>query len=243
MNHALKMAVAGSLLANCSLSQAITLNDDFSVALEAGLFSDYRMRGLSQTIGDPAIQGSATLLHSSGLYAGVWSSNVDFGGDSNTRQELDGYAGYYWQATDDVSLDVAWYKYVYPKEGGLNYSEYFAELKAYGAKLGGYYSDDLYGDQSMLYSYLGYGFSLPGDVSLEARYGWVDYKDPVWISASGSARDSYNEWEVKLGKSLFGLDWSVSYIDTDLSQAECSNYLGFDDLCSATLVAGVGKTF
>ncbi|MCY1274682.1 hypothetical protein D9M68_186770 [compost metagenome] len=243
MKHAVKIAVAGSLLAPWTLAQAISLSDDFSLALEAGLFSDYRMRGLSQTLGDPAVQGSATLLHSSGLYAGVWSSNVDFGGDSKTRQELDGYAGYYWQASDDISLDLAWYKYVYPKEGGLNYSEYFAELKAYGAKVGGYYSDDLYGDQSMLYSYLGYGASLPAEVGLELRYGRVDYKDPVWISASGGARDSYNEWEVKLSKNLLSLDWSLSYVDTDLSEAECANYLGFDDLCSATLVAGVSKSF
>ncbi|MCY1436994.1 hypothetical protein D9M71_531390 [compost metagenome] len=65
----------------------------------------------------------------------------------------------------------------------------------------------------------------------------------MWISASGGARDSYNEWEVKLSKNLLSLDWSLSYIDTDLSEAECANYLGFDDLCSATLVAGVSKSF
>ncbi|RJG13599.1 hypothetical protein D3879_10300 [Pseudomonas cavernicola] len=243
MKRMMTLGLASIVLAPWTLTQAITLNDDFSLALEAGLLSDYRSRGISQTQGDPAVQGSATLLHSSGLYAGAWSSNVDFGFDSKTRQELDYYAGYYWQATDDIALDVAYYKYTYPKQSDLNYSEYFAELNLYGARLGGYYSDDIAGDQSMLYSYVGYGTVLPYAVGLDLRYGLADYKDPVWISSSGSSRDSYHEWEVKLSKEVFALNWSLSYIDTDLSQAECANYMGFDDVCSATVVAGVSKSF
>lgn len=243
MQQLLKLVAAGALLAPWTLTQAIPLNDDFSVALEAGVLSDYRSRGISQTQGDPALQGSATLMHASGLYAGVWSSNVDFGYGSQTRQELDYYAGYYWQASDAVSLDAGWFKYTYPREGGLNYSEYYAKLSVHGAFVGGYYSPDLSGEQSMLYSYLGYATTLPLEVGLELRYGVADYKDPVWISAGGASRDSYDEWEVKLSRTLFGLDWSLSYVDTDLSAAECANYMGFDDVCSATVVAGVGKSF
>lgn len=243
MNHRASLGLAGLLLAPCGLAQAIDLNEDFSLAVEASLLSDYRSRGISQTQGDPAVQGSATLLHGSGLYAGIWSSNVDFGFGSRTRQELDYYLGYYWQISDDIALDLAYFDYTYPRQSDLNYGEYFAELNLYGVRLGGYYSDDLGGDQSMLYGYVGYGFSLPHGIGLELRYGLVDYKDPVWISASGGSRERYREWEVTLSKSFIGLDWSLSYIDTDLSRAECANYMGFDDLCSATLVAGVGKTF
>ncbi|MBT8766944.1 TorF family putative porin [Metapseudomonas boanensis] len=241
--YARNLAVAGALLAHWSLAQAIPLNDDFTLALEAGAFSDYRSRGISQTQGDPALQGSATLMHSSGLYAGIWSSNVDFGFDSKTRQEIDTYAGYYWQMSDKVALDLAYFDYAYPKEGGLNYSEYFAELSAYGARLGSYYSDDVAGEQNMLYSYVGYNTILPAEVGLELRYGVADYKDPVWISSSGSTRESYDEWEVKLSRTLVGMNWTLSYIDTDLSDAECANYMGFDDVCSSTLVAGVSKAF
>lgn len=233
----------GTALAPWSLAQAITLSDDFSLGLEAGLLSDYRSRGISQTLGDPALQGSVTLMHSSGLYAGTWSSNVDFGYGSATRQELDYYLGYFWQISDDVALDVAYYDYTYPRQNGLNYSEYYAQLSAYGVSLGGYYSDDVGGDQSMLYSYIGYGATLPYEVSLDARYGHADYKDPIWVSATGATRNSYDEWEVKLSKEVFALTWSLSYIDTDLSAAECFNYMGFDDVCSATLVAGVNKSF
>ncbi|MCY1279368.1 hypothetical protein D9M68_335040 [compost metagenome] len=243
MKRCIPLALAGSLLASWTPAQAIELDDDFSLALEAGLFSDYRTRGISQTQNDPAIQGSATLMHASGLYLGVWSSNVDFGFGSRTRQELDYYAGYYWQISDDIALDVSYIDYVYPRLSDFNYSEYHADLNVYGARLGAYYSDDLAGDQSMLYSYLGYGTTLPWDVGAEVRYGVVDYKDPLLVSRGGSARDSYHEWEAKLSRTLLGLDWSLSYIDTDLSEAECASYMGFDDVCSATVVAGVSRSF
>lgn len=237
------LSFAAALSAVATITQAIELNDDFSLYLDAGAYSDYRIRGISQTQNDPAVQGSATLSHASGLYAGVWSSNVDFGLGSDTRQEIDYFAGYNWQISDDISLDTAYYKYAYPRQGDLNYSEVFSKLSVYGFQLGGYYSDDLGGNQSMFYSFVGYSHVLPADIGLDLRYGLADYKDPLFIDDQGDTRDSYHEWQIKLSKELLGLNWSASYVDTDLSDSECLNYLGFDDVCSATLVLGVNKTF
>ena len=186
---------------------------------------------------------SLTLAHASGLYAGVWSSNVDFGFGSSTRQELDYYAGYFWQINDDVTLDTSYIKYVYPRQGNFNYGEYHTELRAWGVLLGGNYSENFNGDQSMLYSYVGYTTLLPFDTDLLVRYGRNDYKDPSWFANDGTSRDDYHEWEVKLTRTMLSLDWSVSYIDTDLSENECASYLGFKDVCSATVVAAVSKTF
>lgn len=235
--------IAGGLLACAPLAHAIDLDTDFTLEAKVGIFSDYRTRGISQTQNDPALQGSLTLAHSSGLYAGVWSSNVDFGYGSSTRQELDYYAGYFWQVSDDVTLDTSYIKYVYPRQGDFNYGEYHAELRAWGVLLGGNYSDNFNGDQAMLYSYVGYAMQLPNDIGLETRYGRNDYKDPSWFANDGSSRDAYYEWQVKLSRMMLSLDWSVSYIDTDLSKAECASYLGFNDICSATVVASVGKSF
>lgn len=243
MNHLSKLCMAGILLAPWSASQALQLNDDFSLDLNIGAYSDYHTRGMSQTQNDPALQGSATLSHSSGLYAGVWSSNVDFGYDSKTRQEIDYYAGYYWQATDDVSLDLAYYEYEYPKESWLNYSETYAKLSAYGAYVGGYYSDDLAGDQSYLYSFIGYETTLPMEIGLDLRYGLVDFKDDTFVDGNGSTADTYNEWQISLSKNLIGLDWSIAYVDSDLTDDECASYNGFDDVCGSNLVLGVSKTF
>ncbi len=243
MKHVIKHCVAGLLLAPWGVSQAITLNDNFSLNLNIGAYSDYRSRGISLTQGDPAVQASATLSHSSGAYAGIWTSNVDFGYGSKTRQEIDYYVGYFWQATDDISLDLTYYKYEYPKEGELNQSEIYAKLAAYGAYVGGYYTDDYAQDQNYFYGFVGYETTLPGEIGLDLRYGKVDFKDPIFFDSNGKNRESYNEWQVKLSKALIGVDWSASYVNTNLSDAECLSYSGFDDICSPTIVVAASKSF
>lgn len=227
-------------------SQAIPLNDDFALLLDVTLASDYRTRGISQTQNDPTLQAGATLAHSSGLYLGAWTSNVDFGGGLKTRQEVDYYAGWLWQATDDVSLDLGYLKYSYPKESQFNQSEAYGILSVYGVKLGAYYSADAPGidsEQNSLYSYIGYETELPYGVGLKLRYGDMDFKDPHLYSRSGEAEDSYREWELKLTHELAGVMLGLSYIDTDLSKSECASFMGYDDLCGPTLVASASKTF
>ncbi|MCO6058641.1 TorF family putative porin [Pseudomonas sp. MOB-449] len=227
--------------------QAVQLNDDFSVQVDLAVLSDYRTRGISQTQNDPAAQAGATLIHSSGLYAGAWTSNVDYGFDLKTRQEVDYYAGWYWQATDEVNLDLGYIKYSYPKESQFNQSEVYAILGAYGFKLAAHYSNDastVFGeDQDALYSYAGYETRLPLEVGLELRYGRMDFKDPMFWSTNGDSTDSYHEWEAKLTRDFLGVTWGLSYVDTDLSEAQCASNYGFTDVCTATWVASVSKSF
>ena len=233
-----------SLLPLCS--QAVPLNDDFSLLLDVTLASDYRTRGISQTQNDPALQAGATLQHSSGLYLGAWTSNVDFGYGLKSRQEGDDFAGWFWEATDAINLDLGYLKYSYPKESQFNQSEVYGILSVYGVKLGAYYSDDAPGidsEQNSLYSYVGYETELPYDTGLKLRYGNMDFKDPHLYSSSGEAEDSYREWEVKLTHELAGVMLGLSYIDTDLSKSQCTSNWGFDDVCSATVVASISKSF
>jgi uncharacterized protein (TIGR02001 family) len=228
-------------------SHALTLDDNFSLDMTLGVVSDYRTRGISQTLGDPAVQAGATLVHSSGLYIGAWTSNVDFGGPYKTRQELDYYAGYYWQATEAISLDLGYLKYDYPKEGQFNMSEVYAILDVYGVKLGANYSNDtpnFFGeDQDTLYTYLSYKVELPAEIGLNLRVGRNDVKDPAFWSTNGESRDAYTEWEAKLTRDFVGVTWGLSYIDTDLSKSECASWYGYGDLCTATVVASASKAF
>ena len=60
------------LLASASIAQA-------EITGNASVVSDYNWRGITQTAGDPAIQGGIDYAHDSGFYAGAWGSNVDFG--------------------------------------------------------------------------------------------------------------------------------------------------------------------
>ncbi|WP_223570099.1 TorF family putative porin [Pseudomonas sp. BF-R-26] len=246
MNVRSALTLASLVLAPLT-SQALTLNDNFSLDMTLGVVSDYRTRGISQTLGDPAVQAGATLVHSSGLYIGAWTSNVDFGGPYKTRQELEYYAGYYWQATEAISLDLGYLKYDYPKEGQFNMSEVYAILDVYGVKLGANYSNDtpnFFGeDQDTLYTYLSYKIELPAEIGLDLRVGRNDVKDPAFWSTSGESRDAYTEWEAKLTRDFVGVTWGLSYIDTDLSKSECASWYGYGDLCTATVVASASKAF
>lgn len=96
--------LAGLALTPVISAQAVELNDSFELIITPALTTDYRASGLSQTLGDPAAQLAVTLSHASGLYAGVWTSNVNFGYGSKTRQEIE-----YFGATSGRSTTTsAW---------------------------------------------------------------------------------------------------------------------------------------
>lgn len=243
MNKKLLGFVVGAVCAQASTAGAVSLSENFDLIGSVGAISEYSMRGISFTQRKPAVQATATLAHSSGLYAGVWSSNVDIV-DVGARYEMDYFVGYTHQFTDNVGIDVGHIKYTYPKGSILNATETYAILSAYGFKLGSYYSDDYFGDQAYMYNYIGYGIKdLPYGIGLDLRYGIGDYKDPVFFSSAGGARNSYREWEVKVSKNWLSLDWSASYVDTNLSETECLLYQGDKESCSSRLVVGVSKSF
>ncbi|OPG72066.1 hypothetical protein B1219_18030 [Pseudomonas ogarae] len=242
----MKYALLGGLAAACfpfiSVS-AVELSQDFSLLGNVGLFSEYNSRGLSQTQRDPSLQLSLMLLHSSGFYVASWSSNVDFGHGSKASYETDYIGGYLWQPSEKVTVDVGYLKYTYPKQSNLNVSEKYLTLDAYGFLFGAYYSDDNYGSQASLYSYVGYKTTLPYDVGVQVKYGRSDFKDPVFFNSDGGSRESYRSWELQLSKAYVGLNWSASFVGTDLSKTECSSYMGYEDVCSNRMVFGVSKDF
>src|SRR5512145_3104795 len=71
---------------------------EHTVTANVGLFSEYIFRGIAQTAGKPAVQGGFDYAHSSGVYAGVWGSNIswleDFDAYTRSSLELDFYGGY-----------------------------------------------------------------------------------------------------------------------------------------------------
>ena len=248
MRAAFRFALAGLALLPLASAQAIDLNEQFSLVITPTLVSDYRSSGISQTMGDPAAQLDIMLSHASGLYAGVWTSNVEFGydwendDDYGTRQEVDYYAGYYWQISDDISLDAYYNRYTYPGESQFNGADVYLTLEAYGFFIGGKHSDAT--DESSASLYAGYRTLLPLDIGLELKFENVDYKDKVFFNKDWSrGEEEYNNWSLGLQRDMLGVTWGLSYIDTDLSKAECLNFMGYDDVCSATLMASASKTF
>src|SRR6267143_4725857 len=84
------------------------------VAGNMTLVTDYRFRGISQTLGKPAFQGGFDYAHASGFYLGNWNSNVsEAAGYPGGNLEMDFYGGYK-RAFGDYGLDVGLLEYYYP---------------------------------------------------------------------------------------------------------------------------------
>ncbi|MHA6718261.1 TorF family putative porin [Sphingomonas sp. RS6] len=88
---------------------AVTVNGS------AAVVSDYKFRGISQTDGNFAVQGSLTVSHESGFYVSVWGSSIDdyVTVHGTAHQEIDLIGGYK-HSFNGVTLDVGALYYVYP---------------------------------------------------------------------------------------------------------------------------------
>ena len=241
----LAAAISFSVLASSQVN-AITLNDDFEVVTNLGIYSEYNLRGLSFTQRKPAVQGTVTLAHSSGAYVGLFASQVDLE-IAETDYEADYFAGYFYPFNDHTNLDVGYAKYTYPDSSFLNLSETYAVFKSYGAKAGVYYTSDggADADQAFMYSYIGYENNelLPYGIGLDTHIGQYDFKDPSFFDENGKSKEKYIEWEIGFNKNFKYVDAFVSYIDTNLSKAECESYLGDKKSCSPRVFVGLSTTF
>src|SRR6476469_918413 len=92
------------------------VKSDWTISGNAGLFSDYRFRGISQTDKKPAFQGGFDIGHASGFYVGNWNSNVDSALYNGASLEMDFYGGYKMTA-GAVALDFGALYYYYPNSG------------------------------------------------------------------------------------------------------------------------------
>lgn len=86
-----------------------------TLTANVGLYSDYLFRGVSYGKKQGAVQGGFDYSHSSGIYFGVWATNVHK--DSLLYQntvELDIYGGYVHQFTPDLNVNVGLLQFYYP---------------------------------------------------------------------------------------------------------------------------------
>ena len=127
---------------------ALTANAEITGTITA--VSDYNWRGISQSAGDPALQGSLDFAHESGFYAGVWASNVDFGDCCDEEIETDIYLGF--SGGEDLTWDVGGVYYLYPGAEDIDFWEIYAGLgwNWLSGKLS-YSSDFANVDESALY--------------------------------------------------------------------------------------------
>ncbi|WP_142849197.1 TorF family putative porin [Telmatospirillum sp. J64-1] len=211
-----------------------------TLSAEIGVTTDYVFRGISQTDGDPALQGGVEYAFPVGnmeIYAGVWGSSINFGGDGDGSLEFDYLAGLRGSHAG-LDWDAGIIHYTYPgSSSSLDYD--FTEFALSGAYDLGFvvpgagiaYSPDFFGgtgDAWYYYATLEVPVPLPAleayELGVYGRFGRQTIKDG----------DDYNEWLIGIGGSLYGLGLALEYTDTDISG---------DDLADDRFVFTVSAAF
>lgn len=184
---------------------------EVELSANVALTSDYVWRGVSQTNSDPAIQGGFDLSHESGLYAGVWGSNVEFGDDAHV--ELDLYGGYSFELQNGIGLDVGIIHFDYPSMDDYNTEEVYLGI-SYGI-----FSAQVNHNLDDWYDY----YEVAADFELPYEFGLglhVGYTDP-------EGDDGVTDWKIGLTKSYFGLDFELAYTDTDMDNSDVADGRAF----------------
>ena len=197
-----------------------------------GLVSNYVFRGITQTVGKPALQGGFDYAHASGFYAGVWGSNVSWiigsGATGNADLEVDTYAGFKNSFAGDFSYDVGIIRYNYP--GSYTPPATFAKAD----------TDEIYGAIGYKWMFAKYSYSLgkfltvPGasgtsylevnanypvgdsGVTLGAHYGKQTYKG-TFTDALDAANltPTYTDYKLSVTKDISGYVLGLAYSNTD----------------------------
>jgi uncharacterized protein (TIGR02001 family) len=131
MNKALPFLLALSVLPLCA--QAEPPKPELTITGNAGLFSDYRFRGFTQTGYKPSFQGGFDVAHRSGFYLGNWNANVEQALYRGASLEMDLYGGFKFSA-GPVSFDLGAITCRYPTRantgnvGEVHHDEVYAGL-------------------------------------------------------------------------------------------------------------------
>ena len=146
-----KSILALACLASLSLSaqaQTAPAAPESTLAFNAGVVSEYRYRGISQSRFQPALQGGADYADKSGVYVGAWASTIkwikDNGGGVKGPVELDLYGGYKFPV-GELAMDVGYLRYEYV-------SNTYAKVSK-NANTDEVYAAGTYGPFTLKYSY------------------------------------------------------------------------------------------
>lgn len=194
-----------------------------------GLASEYLYRGIAQTRGKPALQGGFDYAHASGLYVGIWGSNITWIGDAvagaSAGIELDVYGGYKGSFGGDWGYDLGVLTYNYPGSG-----------KTAGGTILKQDTTELYGAVSWKWLTLKYSHSTTalfgwskttnalsktrgsGYLELNAAYdlgdGWGINGHVGHQRVKGNGPASYTDWKIggtkDLGFGTVGLAYSTT---------------------------------
>jgi uncharacterized protein (TIGR02001 family) len=209
------------------------------LAASASLVSDYRYRGISLSRGDPALQASAAYDDASGLYGGVFASNVEFA--ISPHRELQGlvYGGYARRLAPDLSAELGASYAAFTGPGSYDYAEAYAGIAAEPLSARLYYAPRYFGrDSGAWYAELNAAQQLADRVRLLAHVGVLINPggDSTYGSAERHVVDGRAGIAIALGPFTFQLSWvgvSSTHAGYPTAQGERRN----------TAVATLSRTF
>jgi uncharacterized protein (TIGR02001 family) len=218
------LTVAALASATSVFSQA-SLDEPSALSFNAGITSDYRYRGLSQSAKEPAFSAGADYAHQSGLYAGAWVSTINWVKDAggNGSVEIDLYGGYKGVVTGDIGFDVGLLQYYYPandlKNAGTGMKN-ANTLEAYGALTYGPFVAKYSHSTTPLFGVAnskGSGYvDLSANIDLGSGYSAVPHVGYQRVAKNDAS--SYLDYSVALNKDLNGLIYSVSFVGTNFKE-------------------------
>ena len=208
----------------------------FNTSASVALGSDYMWRGASQTDSEPAISGSFDVGHASGIYAGIWGSNVNYDiGMDAAHLELNYYAGYAGEVAGiaGMGFDVGVLRYAFPGTDGANWNEAYLGLSYSHFSLKVSHSGDaLATSESGTHYLLGFNHGLPMDIDFHANYAFYDLDDDI-------NDDTLQDYNLGVSKNLVGFDFDLTYYKT-LSDAE--DFVGNNNLTDSRFVFTISKS-
>ena len=249
------LAVAAGLSAPAFAEEAPASAHTFTG--NVGFVSDYVFRGISQTQNKPAVQGGFDYSHASGVYVGVWGSNVNWVSENGYKDEnsleVDFYGGYRTTFAEDFGVDVGAIYYYYPgdRQPGFkntNTAEVYAGVswKFLSLKYNYVVSPYFVGwTTDSLGKTRGSGYlDLTASYAFGEGWGVVGHVGRQYVRGNGSA--SYTDWKLgvtkDVGIGVVGLAYTGTNADRSCPAADNYCWDG-KDVAKGHAVLSFSKTF
>jgi uncharacterized protein (TIGR02001 family) len=228
-------------------------------SIGATFATDYSYRGISQTQRQVAFQpfltyetpSVASELASISGYVGAWASNVYFP-PTNAFAEVDIIAGVRAKTMKDkLTFDLGYIRYNYPgtdsslgfgfNELGLVVGYDFGPVLLSGAVR---YSPNFFANSgNAWYKWAQATVPLPfinfnENISFKL-FGTIGNQSVQRFINYGIPNDNYWDWQLGATATVWGVDLTVAYTDTNIDVAGCLNTQN----CQARVIFSVSKTF
>lgn len=212
----MKKTLVSTAVASVLASSAFALPAQAEMTGNIGVSNNYLWRGVTQTEDQASVSGGLDYSHASGLYAGTWASNVNFGDETSDDNgyELDLYAGYAGEA-GAVGYDLGVIHYAYPVHEDADFTEAYVSgsVSYFSAGLAYTFNSDLNDDECSvfcegdIYYHAGVDVPIKEDVGLGFTVGSYEFDN--------DSDADYTHYAVNVSKGDFAVGLEQNDTDDD----------------------------